>query len=450
MKRKKFCFFAYNPPTTGIFTVNGYAYKGDEDFRSVKRCKEYKACGFDLMQLRYESAYNGEPFDQSNTCYLWERAYLAGIRKFLVTDLRIEKLIRPKRGEVSDVCEKYTDEELDELLKSYLAPYKDKAGFYGIQLLDEPAFEDLPAYGAVAKSLRRILPNAYLQMNLHPLGTVKIEGTKDAREAYEIYADKALEYTSLNNICFDEYPFRREYIISGNTIRNYQVMARVCKKRGVEMQSVLQSFANASQGKYLKRRILERDMYWQTNLAMGFGVREYSFYTYMPKPNISYEKGSGDGVDGACFINNDGSRTALYTYTKRIILEMQKFSKIALRYGYENNYIVTENGKDLKDFEQTFYAEDNGESPFPINVSSGIALVTEQKNGEDTLYMIENIGNIKHELFESAPPMRVECTFPKGKRRFYYRGKRFRPKKQGESFVLDLRVGEAVFVEIKK
>lgn len=447
MKRRKFTFFAYNPPTSGKFTINGYDYQSDEDYRSVTRCREYKNCGFDLMQLRYEHAYNGEEWETSNANYMWNMAYAAGIKKILITDLRIDFLIRPKRGIVSDVCEKYSEKELDKLLSSYVAPYKDKKGFYGIQLLDEPAYEDLPAYGAVARSLQRILPKAYLQMNLHPLGTVKINGL-DAKASYEIYVREALERTGLDHVSFDEYPFRREYIISGNTIRNYQVVARVCKERGAEMQAVLQSFANTSQGKYLKRKVTESDMYWQTNLAMGFGAREFAFYTYMPKWRIDFLNG-GDGIDGACFVNNDGSKTALYGYTKRIIKEMKKFSFVALEYEYENNYLVFGKGKKASDFDQTVFAENNEKCPFSIVIDGCVALVTEQKNGENRLFMIENIGNIKDEICGSKP-MAVEFSLPNGEHVFWKRGEKIICEKKSGKYVCALKVGEAIFVEVKK
>ena len=400
MKRKQFTFFGYNPPTVGKYFINGYEYRNGEDFRSVKRCKEYKNCGFDMMQIRYEHAYNGEEWESSNANLMWNEALKAGIKKLLITDLRIERLIRLVKGEPTNIHKTMTEKELDELLLSYVAPYKDKEGFYGIQLLDEPKMHELDDYGAVVKSIQRILPRVYIQMNLHPLGTIQIDGL-DIWESYEIYANEALEKTGLKNICFDEYPFRREYIISGNTIPNYQIMARVCKERGVEMQAVLQSFANTGGGRYLKRRVCKSDMYWQTNLAMGFGVREYAFYTYMPKLNIDFENG-GDGIDGACFINNDGSRTALYEYTKRIIREMKKFSKVAFKYEYENNYLVFEQGKTKDDFEHTIYAEKTDDCPFPIAIDKGVLLVTEQRNGDDRLYMLENISNVKEELFNCA------------------------------------------------
>lgn len=447
MKRKRFTFFGYNPPTNGVHFINGFAYK-NEDFRTAKRCREYKDCGFELMQLRYGHAYNGEEWESSDTNLMWNEALKAGIKKLLVTDLRIERLIRLVKGTPTNVHKTMTEKELDELILSYVAPYKDKQGFYGIQLLDEPKMHELADYGAVAKSIARVLPNAYIQMNLHPLGTIKIDDL-DIWKSYEIYANEALTQTGLKNMCFDEYPFRREYIISGNTLPNYQIMARVCKQRGVEMQTVLQSFANMGDGRYLKRRVCESDMYWQTNLALGFGVRECAFYTYMPKLDVSYDKGGGDGIDGACFINNDGSKTALYFYTKRIIAEMQRFSKIAIRYEYENNYLVFADGKQKSDFDYLTFAEENGKPPFEMAIDRSVALVTEQKNANGKLFMIENIGNVKDELFENQPAMKVVCTLPTGKKAFYYRSKKIRCKERNGEYTFSLKVGEAIFVEIK-
>lgn len=450
MKSKKLRFFAYYPPSSGVYTVNGFDYQYSEDFRNVKRCREYKNCGFDMIQLRYGHAYDGEEWETSNTNYMWNMAYAAGIKKILVTDLRIERLIRPKKGVLSDVCEKYTEAELDALLSKYVAPYKDKAGFYGFQLLDEPTYADLPAYGMVARSIKRVLPNAYLQVNLFPCGSVRVEGIEDKVQAYEKYVNEILDRAGLDHICFDDYPFRREYIISGWNIRNYQVIARICKARGAEVQTVLQSFSNTSQGLLRHRKITESDMYWQTNVAMGFGAKEYAFYTYMPKRTLDYAMKGGDGIDGACFINNDGSRSALYTYTKRIIGEMKKFSAVLLKYEYENSYFAFEAGKGKEDFEQTVLAENNGKPPFAIEIDKGVALVTEQKNGDDRLFMIENIGNIKDELFHGATPMQVRCSLPAGEKTFYYRGEKVDRETSDGKCLWELKVGDAIFIEIKQ
>ena len=451
MKRKKFSFFAYNPPTSGTYTINGYTYKSGEDFRSVTRCKEYKNCGFDMIQLRYEYYYTGEDgFENSQTKYMWDKALAAGIKKILVSDRRLDRMIRHVNYEpahlVGDGCPFVSEKELDAQVLEYVSDYKDYPGFYGIQMVDEPAVKHVGAYGDLARSLKRVLPNVYLQVNLNPM-CVRYEGL-GLEQSYEKYVREMLQGGKLKNVSFDDYPFRREYIISGNNILTYQMVARICKDYGTELETVLQSFSYSTEGVLRARRMIESDMYWETNVAMGFGARSYAFYTYMPKQDFDYAKG-GDGIDGACLINNDGSRSAMYYYTKRIIKEMKKFSKVALKYEYESSYIITEKGKTKNDFEWTASTEDYGSCPFAIQIDKGVALVTEQRNGEDKLYMIENIGNVKDELFDNAAPMKVEFLLQNGEKTFYYRGEKVDCQELNGKFIRELKVGDALFVEIK-
>ena len=79
--KKRFEFYAYNPPMCGTYYVDGVAYRYGEDFRNVDRYKEYLDCGFTMMQVRYENAYDGEEWETSNTKRVCDVAYKAGVRK---------------------------------------------------------------------------------------------------------------------------------------------------------------------------------------------------------------------------------------------------------------------------------------------------------------------------------------------------------------------------------
>ena len=444
---EKFEFYAYNPPTSGLYTVNGALYRAEEDFRNTKRYREYLDCGFTMLQVRYENAYNGEPWETSNTKLVCDEAYKAGVDKLIITDLRIDGLIT-EEDPVGEGKRFYNEGQLDAQLREWIAPYKDVPGFYGIQLLDEPTYAKLEAYGRVARSLKRIMPNIFLQCNLLPF-PVRVEGIENAYEAYERYIEKYFEETKLPHVCMDEYPFRREYIISGNIFRGYPIIAEVCKRRGKEFHTVLQSTAWIKEGKMICRKVSKSDLYWQMHAAMGFGVRQFAFYTYMPKAYFSYEKGSGDGVDGACLLNNDGSKTRLYDHAKQMMQEMQSFAPIALQYRYERAWIITEVGKTKADFEWTATSVLGQEGAFPITVNRGVALATELKNGNNRLFMLENIGNVKEELFNDALPMKIECQLPLGEKVFYCRGERINCEEKDGKIDFDLKVGDAIFIEIK-
>lgn len=467
--KDEYLFYCYNCPPSGYFTVNGYKYFYGEDYRTAERYQEYVDCGFNMVQARGENSYSGGEWEGSNCQLVFNEALKGGCKRILVTDGRFDHWIRDERNLVGEGRMFATEADLDKAVAECVAPYSTQEGFYGIQLFDEPMYDQFPAYGQIVRSIKRVLPNAYIQCNLLPMtapekmlvpheeyvedvATDKIATeTMALWDIYKKYVGDFQEITGVNNIHFDEYPFRREYIISGNTLPNYQLVARMCKERGLDFRVVLQSFAHTWNGNYQNRRMTESDMYWQTNLAMGFGVREYSFYTYFAKPDFKYKDGAFGELDGAAFINLDGSRTKLYDYTKRIIAEMKKFSAVARNYRYCSSHVVTEAGKTCKDFDWTKFLYEDEASPIEVSVDKGVALITKQENGADELYMLENIGNVRDELFDNAPPMQLRTKLPEGKKKFYFRGeeREMFPDENGV-YTLSLKVGDAVFVEIKK
>ncbi len=465
----EYLFYCYNCPTSGYFTINGYKYFYGEDFRTAERYAEYVECGFNMVQARGENSYKGEEWEGSNCQLVFKEALKGGCTRILVTDGRFDHWIRDERDLVGEGKMFATEAELDKAVAECVAPYATQEGFYGIQLFDEPLYDQFPAYGQIMRSIKRILPDAYVQSNLLPMtapekllvpqkgysedvATDKIATeTLAVSDIYKRYVGDFQEITQADNIHFDEYPFRREYIISGNTLPNYQLVARMCKERNIDFRAVLQSFAHIWNGNYQNRRMTESDMYWQTNLAMGFGVREYSFYTYMAKPDFKYKDGPFGEMDGAAFINLDGSRTKLYEYTKRIISEMKKLSVVLRNYRYESSHIVTESGKTCKDFDWTKFLYEDEPSPIPVSVDKGVALITRQTNGENELYMLENLGNVRDELFDGIPPMRLSARLPEGEKKFYFRGEQIQATPNAEDeYTFALKVGDAIFVEIMK
>ena len=465
---KETLFYCYNCPTSGYYKINGYKYFSGEDFRTEKRYKEYLDCGFNMVQARGENSYRGEGWEGSNCQRVFIEALKAGCDKILVTDGRFDHWIRDIRDLVGDGKLFANEAELDKAVAECVAPYCNQKGFYGIQLFDEPIYDQFPAYGQLMRSIKRVLPNVYVQANLLPMtareSLLQPQKTRaqdvaaekiateilSRTEIYKKYVEDFQTITGADNIHFDEYPFRREYIISGNILPNYQLVARICQEKGLEFRAVLQSFANIWNGTEHNRRMTESDMYWQTNFAMGFGVRDYSFYTYMAKPDFDNKNGAMVELDGAAFINLDGSQTALYAYTKRIIAEMKKTLRITGKYSYCSSHIVTEAGKTYQDYDWTMFAYENEPCPLNVWVDKGVALITRQTKDDDELYMFENIGNVRDELFDGIPPMKLRVALPCGEKKYYFRGEEIQaiPDKDGV-YSFDLKVGDAVFVEIK-
>ena len=467
--REHFDFYGYNGPTDGKYYADEEVYTYGEDFRTVKRFKEYKDVGFNISLLQHHNAYTGEKWETSSCKKCMDMAYKAGIDKVIVSDERLKELCTEKVLVGEDGKFK-TEEELLKYIDDCSKKYRAHPAFYGLQLHDEPIFRYLKEYGHVYKAIKKVIPNAQLQCNLLnmclPWGINRNELPGDMFHDFPEYLNTFADYSGIDYLMTDEYAFRRNNGISPWTMPTYQILAGVCKKRGIEMRLVMQSFTQEAcvvskkapdlvEGGIAWRRITEKDMYWQLNLAMGFGCKEFSFFTYFVKQHKHFNcKWAGSaGVDGGTFINLDGTRTKLYYYTKRIISEMKDFEPVIINYDFDNAYFFFPEGKKAADFEMTSKAilSDVSNIPISIKTERDPVVVTELKNGNSRMYMVQNIGNTFDELMHKIRPKNVEINLKSyaEKVKIYYKGKLVKRDLMGGKFIEKLGMGQAVFIEIE-
>ena len=80
--------YAYSPPAGPRLVVNGQEfYVKNREFRTVERYQEYQNCGFNVLFGQHGGAYGDEPFEESGAKLILDRAYQAGIKKVILTDL---------------------------------------------------------------------------------------------------------------------------------------------------------------------------------------------------------------------------------------------------------------------------------------------------------------------------------------------------------------------------
>ena len=313
----KFMVYGYNSPTDGKFYINDFEYSYGEDYRSVKRYKEYTNAGFNVLLLQHKNEYHGEEWETCSTKKCMEEAYKAGIDKIVLGDTRLKDMCIDENLLGENGTYK-TEAELLKAIEDCTKPYRDMPGFYGIQLYDEPRWTKLHSYALVVKGLKKLYPNIYLQCNLLPYCGIDLIAaeTTDDYSGYKKYLDDWLTMTNLGNLTFDEYFFRKDYLqgSEGGSFMTYMLAAEACKKHNAVMGATLQSFACMSHAGLHHRHVTEPDMYFQCNMAMGFGAREIAFFTYMTKIKFTLHKeskGANDSLDGGAWINHDGSRTRL-------------------------------------------------------------------------------------------------------------------------------------------
>lgn len=455
----KFMVYGYNSPTDGKFYINKYEYSYGEDYRSVKRYKEHMDAGFNVLLLQHKNEYHGEEWETCSTKKCMEEAYKAGFDKIIVGDTRLK-----------DMC---IDENLlggtykteDELLKAIeecTRPYRDMPGFFGVQLYDEPRWFKLKSYAEVIKGLKKLYPDIYLQCNLLPYCGIDLIAaeTTDDYSGYKKYLDDWCTMTGLGNITIDEYFFRRDHLMGseGGAFNTFILAAETCKKHNATLGMTLQSFACMSHNGLHHRHVTEPDMYFQTNLAMGFGAREIAFFTYMTKIHFNLDKdskGANDSLDGGAWINHDGTRTRLYYFGKKVLKEMQNFAPTLFKYKYNNYWFSFPKGvkhTDVIDTRRIVNPNYMDETcPIKVKNNTGVVIVTEQvaEKGTGKLFMVENVTNLKQQLDGEVQRVTIDLGKLADGAKFYYRSKEVKKNVKDGVLRMVLKNGDALFIETK-
>ena len=129
------------------------------------------------------------------------------------------------------------------------------------------------------------------------------------------------------------------------------------------------------------------DLWWQLNIGMAMGTKEFSYYTYYPTTNVN-----GTLPDETAFVvNRTGERNQRYYYLQKIHEEMQFNARALMNFEYQGmrhkvktplpngmDYlfgITDDNMKNLKDFSFTVQEQ-----------SGGAVLVTELYDKSNNIY----------------------------------------------------------------
>ncbi|MBQ4097749.1 MAG: hypothetical protein IJC72_00430 [Clostridia bacterium] len=457
--KDQFMVYGYCSPTNGVFNINGCNYSYGEDFRSVKRYKEHKNAGFNVLLLQGGNGYHGGDWETSGGKICMEAGYKAGYDKIIIDDGRLKAMC------VDDELIGGTYKDEDELLRvieEYTKPYRDMPGFYGVQLYDEPRWAKLKSYAAVVRALKKLYPNIYLQCNLLPYCGIDLIAaeTTDDYDGYKKYLDEWLTTSGSGNVTVDEYFFRRDYLMGseGAAFNTFIIAAEACKKHNATLGLVIQSFACMSHAGLHHRHVTEPDMYFQTNLAMGFGAREIGFFTYMTKTSFILNAQSSianDSVDGGAWINHDGSRTRLYYFGKKVLKEMQNFAPTLFKYKYNNCWFSFPKGvkhTDVLDTRRIVNPNYMDETcPIKVKNSTGVVIVTEQvaKEGSGKIFMVENVTNLKYQLEGKVQRVTIDLGALADGAKFYYRGKEVKKNVKNGVLRLVIKNGDALFIETK-
>lgn len=364
---------------------------------------------------------------------------------------------------------------LDTYVKGQLESYSSYEAFLGVMLGDEPSYHNAYCYGEIYQSIKRVMPECYVQYNLLPLeqsistiqyrypGLTSSSSTADIENAYKQYVELFVDALGTDYIQYDDYPFKSATegswfwetttpYIDNTSLRNIQLIAEIAKERGLDVKVVTQAAvmrSGGSDGNVVIRQVTENDARWLNNYLMGFGVKQINYFTYWTK---SANSSSGEWFDdGGSFVNRDGSTTAVYDVMKMIMAENDSFSKVIGYFDYNESKVVgSNNDSNLNNDHITWNnsAVVNADASFrlvsSVTTDKEFTLVTElyDKENYNYMYMVMNTIDPNYGGTQS-----VTVTFADGVTSFYvYQPDGTSTVVTGNTYTVSLTAGQAVYL----
>ncbi len=429
------------------------------DYRTEERYKEYRDAGLNILLLQADDGYDGEAWESSELKKKMNMAESAGNNKIIMFDQRLWRLCGYYDiGLVGSDKQFATTGQLDDYVRNCVKDYSKHSAFYGIQLRDEPDIHKLKCMGDLYKSLKRVLPDAFIQINLFPANSSNMSRNyytmdtagKTLADCYKEYLLKFLECSDADYIMFDSYPLAPSSIRADH-FTTLQVVNEVAKEKGVSVYAVAQTCSYSSNGSKKTRICSEDDLYWQTNLYLGMGIKQISYFNYWRKKASDNE----EFFDNASFINEAGEKTAIYGYMKNIHAEMQNLAKAILNFNYKGCKVVAPTPSDFSTSYLGGLVEADLAKISDLKAEANdAALITElydEKNGNH-MYMLQNILDPILDDDEEEPcntDLTLTVTFKDlkaGKLIVYDKGNPTTVELDGGKYTITLKAGHAVYV----
>lgn len=389
MKQQSMHIMAYTPPTNGKLNISGIKYYMGEDFRTLERYKEYRDCGFDIIMQAGETKYTGEPFETSELKFMMDLAQQADL-KFLVFDQRILDIAGNQvYGENDLLCGRFeTKEELNDYVLSCMKSYMDHPAFYGVIIGDEPPCAAAYNLRNICDAIKSARPGTYIHNCFLPLlpksryeSTEFFPNEPDLKEgeAFRRYIETMIS-TGIGPFDYDDYPFgmwKGKNAFNKNWIRNLQIASETTRKNNVDLYFTIQSFSSGLNDEL--RKVDLDDIMYQVNLALGFAVKQISYFTYWRFQTRR------EFFHTSAIMNDDGSKI-IYDEVKAANAYIQKVFPFVKDYCYAKTQLVYAGGKP-----RAFKNVKNKKIEFFESITaSEITLVNELICGKMRAYMIFN------------------------------------------------------------
>lgn len=347
---KQYTIWSYGATCNDWYMVNGKKYYFEQgSLQTEEHTKLYKDGGFNLLFIDYTFSLHTlvQKFEGSDLERVMDLAEEQGLKCFLyqpelhsLSNFEGSRIDAEKAALPENEGEYFaSQEDLNEYVAKILEPLFSHNAFCGVSLVDEPKYTKFQCIKEVYLAIKAAFSakdrgEPYVMMNILPYANSDMHknlycGTTDisAEDAYKLYLETYYETVGkeCGYIQYDDYP-----IINGGILDSFlycnQVISRFAKEKGLERRTAFQTT------KYSNRRSVKAaDMYFQLNVGMATGNREFTYYTYYPTVNTA---DTTPPDETAFIVNRQGEPNDLYYTLKEFHKEMQFNAKALLNFEY--------------------------------------------------------------------------------------------------------------------
>lgn len=217
---------------------------------------------------------------------------------------------------VAENRDSFTQEEIDEEIRSLTEDLGEYGNITGWNVIDEPSADFFPVMQKVIAAFRKYSPGKELHINIWP----NYANSEQLRaENYEAYLKQYLEEIDPDYLSFDYYHFTSEKSTSdlARLFDNLELIRSAglrCGKDYMQIVLLTRHMHYADLTPYQLR--------WEVNTALAYGAKRISYFTFWNDPNMER-----DGWENAC-MTSKAEKTEHY-------YEVQKINKWLLPLGRE-------------------------------------------------------------------------------------------------------------------
>lgn len=463
---KEFNLWAYQATCNGWIQTRGedgllYRYEAPEypvPVSNAETIKEYKDCGFNILFLSYTHQFDGRDFETSDAKKLMDIAHEQGLKCFVfekVTSVLSRNnnkgsLIKP--GEADGVNSFESQEALNAYVGEVIKDVIKHPAFYGFTLRDEPTYKEMESIAEVYKAIQAAAPGCFVNMNLFPIeakGENKFYpggAQMTAEDCYWKYMERMHELTGAPYIQYDDYPLKgttESPLVNGMHLVGLKLTAEFCKENNLRFNKVFQSSELwTGKNNYFCRKNTKQDMYWQTNLGMAFGVKDFSYWTYYPAVNTDGEHYN----ETSTFLTKYGEKNDMYYWMSEIHPQMQNTAKALMNFDYQGSQIYNSaNLPGHSTYAENFHSSDTFKRLEGYSVEGEGSLIVTEHYDEDAGFYGYFIVNASDPTCETTLSGTLDFgSF--GYAQTYNKGEVSNGQTQKGQYSYSLKTGEGIFV----